>query len=349
MTPPLVLYGPSGSGKTTWLTAVLPGLRAAGLRVATVKTCHHDAAIEPEGKDSARHLAAGAEEVLLVAPGKTARLRRGGDDLAAAVAALAAEYDLVLVEGGRALPYPKVVFGNDRVGPSSPHPALATAGRPAEGALDWSDPAKAVAGILEWLDLRRRARKVLGVVLAGGDGRRLGGRDKAALVVGGAPLAERAVALLSVHLDAIVFSGPPERLARWGYPVLPDPPGKKGPVAGVLSALDEVAARGLEGALFVAVDQIGATPRAVAAVLSAGLSSVPPCPAFARAGSHPAALAYLPARIGDRPAAACARAAAAGTDRLGEFLRALGARPVPIFPSEAEDLDTPEDLARHAS
>ena len=64
--PPVVGFvGASGSGKTTLITAVLPALRAAGLRVAVLKHAHHGFDMDRPGKDSFRAREAGATQVLI--------------------------------------------------------------------------------------------------------------------------------------------------------------------------------------------------------------------------------------------------------------------------------------------
>ncbi len=57
--------GFSGSGKTTLIEAVIPLLVARGLRVSLVKHAHHDFDVDQPGKDSYRHRAAGANEVVV--------------------------------------------------------------------------------------------------------------------------------------------------------------------------------------------------------------------------------------------------------------------------------------------
>jgi molybdopterin-guanine dinucleotide biosynthesis protein B len=102
--------GWSGSGKTTLLTAVLPLLRARGLTVSTIKHAHHDLDLDRPGKDSFRHREAGAAEVLVIGGHRWALLRETGDeepDLQALAARLE-PVDLVLVEGFKASPFPKI-------------------------------------------------------------------------------------------------------------------------------------------------------------------------------------------------------------------------------------------------
>ncbi len=106
--------GWSGSGKTTLLVAVLPLLRAAGLRVSTIKHAHHGLELDKPGKDSFRHREAGAEEVLVVGGQRWALLREtpstGAPEMPdlAQLAARLAPVDLVLVEGFKSAGLPQI-------------------------------------------------------------------------------------------------------------------------------------------------------------------------------------------------------------------------------------------------
>jgi molybdopterin-guanine dinucleotide biosynthesis protein A len=83
--------------------------------------------------------------------------------------------------------------------------------------------------------------KTIGVLLAGGLARRMGGGDKPLLTVGGQTILERAIAALRPQCDAVILNanGDPARFAATGLPVIPDDvPGFPGPLAGILAALD---------------------------------------------------------------------------------------------------------------
>ncbi len=105
------MVGWSGSGKTTLLTGMLPHLRAAGLRVSTIKHAHHGFDLDQPGKDSWRHRQAGAQEVLVTSGRRWALLHElaGPDEppLAELLARLS-PVDLVLVEGFKSHPWPKI-------------------------------------------------------------------------------------------------------------------------------------------------------------------------------------------------------------------------------------------------
>lgn len=78
---------------------------------------------------------------------------------------------------------------------------------------------------------------VVGVVLAGGQSRRMG-RDKARLEVAGRSLAARALdALSAVCPDVVLSGGGSEVLVDLGYPVIADRQLGQGPLAGLEAAL----------------------------------------------------------------------------------------------------------------
>jgi molybdopterin-guanine dinucleotide biosynthesis protein A len=89
----------------------------------------------------------------------------------------------------------------------------------------------------------------LGVVLAGGLARRMGGGDKARIRIGGKPILERVLARLAPQCAGIIINanGDPARFADTGLPVVPDSvPNFAGPLAGILAALDWTAAHAPE-------------------------------------------------------------------------------------------------------
>lgn len=85
----------------------------------------------------------------------------------------------------------------------------------------------------------------LGLVLAGGLARRMGGGDKALIPVGGVAILDRVLAWLRPACAGIILNanGDPVRFARYGLPVVPDGvPDFAGPLAGILAGLDWAAA-----------------------------------------------------------------------------------------------------------
>jgi molybdopterin-guanine dinucleotide biosynthesis protein A len=87
--------------------------------------------------------------------------------------------------------------------------------------------------------------KPLGLVLAGGLARRMGGGDKARISIGGATILERVLARLTPQCAAVILNanGDPARFADAGLAVVPDSvPDFAGPLAGILAGLDWAAA-----------------------------------------------------------------------------------------------------------
>jgi molybdopterin-guanine dinucleotide biosynthesis protein A len=85
----------------------------------------------------------------------------------------------------------------------------------------------------------------LGLVLAGGLARRMGGGDKARIRIGGATILERVLKRISPQCAAVIINanGDPTRFADCGLTVVPDSvPGFAGPLAGILAGLDWAAA-----------------------------------------------------------------------------------------------------------
>jgi molybdenum cofactor guanylyltransferase len=86
---------------------------------------------------------------------------------------------------------------------------------------------------------------ILGLVLAGGLARRMGGGDKTRIRIGGKTILERVLARLKPQCVAVILNanGDPARFADTGLPVVPDTvPDFAGPLAGILAGLDWAAA-----------------------------------------------------------------------------------------------------------
>ena len=97
------IAGYSGSGKTTLVERLIPALRARGQRVSVVKHAHHKFDIDHVGKDTWRHRAAGAFEVVVASDTRLALMREFEQPSQMTVHQVIAELydgvDWVVVEG----------------------------------------------------------------------------------------------------------------------------------------------------------------------------------------------------------------------------------------------------------
>jgi molybdopterin-guanine dinucleotide biosynthesis protein MobB len=106
----LQVVGFSGVGKTRVLAALAARMTARGERVGAIKFSHHP--LEPDAKDTGRLLAAGTRAGLLVGADGFLFRGSGGTGIPEWFWRVAADWDWVLVEGGRHLATPKVVLGS---------------------------------------------------------------------------------------------------------------------------------------------------------------------------------------------------------------------------------------------
>lgn len=152
------IVGWSGSGKTTLLTKLIPLLRAQGLTVSTVKHTHHGFDMDRPGKDTYRHREAGAHEVLVAADARWALLHEvvvPGPGLPELLTRLE-PVDLVLVEGFKSDPFPKIevhrpALGKPPIWPQQPDVVAIAADAPMDAGrpvLPLNDPAAVAAWII---------------------------------------------------------------------------------------------------------------------------------------------------------------------------------------------------------
>ena len=88
---------------------------------------------------------------------------------------------------------------------------------------------------------RSASAAVVGVLLAGGQARRMGGGDKCLRQLGGGTILEHVIARARPQVAALVLNanGEPARFARFGLPVVADVvEGFAGPLAGVLTGME---------------------------------------------------------------------------------------------------------------
>lgn len=136
--------GWSGAGKTTLIVKLIPELNRRGFSVSTIKHAHHNFDLDQPGKDSYEHRAAGAEEVLVASANRVALMRelRGAPEPSLAeLLRLLKDVDLVLVEGFKRDPLPKIEISRAANG----KPPLYPDDRTVVALI--SDAAKPIAGL----------------------------------------------------------------------------------------------------------------------------------------------------------------------------------------------------------
>ena len=117
--------GWSGSGKTTLIERLIPRLVARAGTVSLVKHAHHEFDLDQPGKDSFRHRQAGCTEVLVSSSRRFALIHelRGAPELTLPEALGRLSRDaLVLVEGYKTFPMPKLEVWREAVGKPLLHP-----------------------------------------------------------------------------------------------------------------------------------------------------------------------------------------------------------------------------------
>ena len=115
MTPLLAIAAWSGTGKTTLLKRLIPELCVRGLRPGLIKHTHHDMDVDKPGKDSYELRKAGAAQTIVASEQRWALMTETPEtpelDLTWLVSRMdASKLDLVLVEGSKHEPVPKILL-----------------------------------------------------------------------------------------------------------------------------------------------------------------------------------------------------------------------------------------------
>ncbi len=119
------LAGWSGAGKTSLMVRLLPELVARGITVSTMKHAHHAFDVDQPGKDSYEHRRAGATEVLVTSEKRWAlmhELRGAPEPTLDEQLRRLSPCDLVLVEGHKRHPIPKLEIWRKENGKPLLHP-----------------------------------------------------------------------------------------------------------------------------------------------------------------------------------------------------------------------------------
>jgi molybdopterin-guanine dinucleotide biosynthesis protein B len=135
------IAGWKNSGKTGLVVRLVTELTRRGYRVSTIKHAHHAFDMDKPGADSFRHREAGAHEVTIVSGTRFAimhELRGDAEPTLDEVLARLAPADLVLVEGYKREPMPKIEVrrvearSQEPLAPLDPHIVAIAADHPVE-------------------------------------------------------------------------------------------------------------------------------------------------------------------------------------------------------------------------
>ncbi len=159
----VALVGGHHAGKTTLLLELVPLLKARGLTVGTIKHTPKDAEDDVPGKDSHRHARSGADVTTFLTPERaTARRFSPEEPLEKLLAREFSDCDLVLIEGYKSLPVPKIeVTRGGAARPPIDGVSARVSDRPAEDDVPtfrFEDLDGIVALILRLAGLDRRSR-----------------------------------------------------------------------------------------------------------------------------------------------------------------------------------------------
>ena len=117
--------GWSGSGKTTLIEQLIPRFTRRGLKVSLIKHAHHEFDVDQPGKDSYRHRQAGAAEILVTSSRRWVlmhELRGAAEPSFEEQVKRISPCDLLLVEGFKHAPIPKLEVWRKETGEPLLHP-----------------------------------------------------------------------------------------------------------------------------------------------------------------------------------------------------------------------------------
>ena len=232
--PAFAICGWSGSGKTTLIEQIIPALCKKGLKLAVIKHDAHGIDVDHPGKDSDRFFKAGAD-VLLQGPlqdlMRIHRPSRAG--LNSILKLLSQQYDLVLVQGHKGTPLPKVwlLSEDDQAPPTKVDQILAVLSRDADR------PTLVLDILKNWLSEQCLKTPVFGCVLIGGSSSRMG-KAKHLLRRNGRTWLAHTAELLGQLCRQVVIVGSGVVTDELNQHLrLADIPQAQGPIAGLLSAM----------------------------------------------------------------------------------------------------------------
>jgi molybdopterin-guanine dinucleotide biosynthesis protein B len=333
--PTFAVIGNSGSGKTCLVELLIPRLRARGLRVGVLKHAHHGFEMDRPGKDSARASEAGADAVIVMGPNGLVEKRSAPPELAEALQRLD-DMDLVIVEGYRTSGLPRVIAGPTAPEALSAGTVWATwRGAPAMTDVPHFDEAR-LDHLVELIILRAglspRRETPLFAILTGGEGRRLGGVDKALHLFQGRPMLDWMKELAGPYGGEIVVLSSRHEGELLGLRVLPDALADRGPLGGVLSGLRTAGPRGL---IVMPCDMPRLKAETLKRLVHEASTGSRAAVAWDEHGAVPVLAWYGPAAL-----PLLEREALRPRGRLARAVEALDPVRILLSPSEARDVDT---------
>lgn len=107
----ICVVGASDSGKTTLVEKLVPALTGRGYRVGSIKHAAHGFQIDREGKDSFKHVQAGASPVVIFSATELALIKKIEEEptLDELVSGFFGEVDIVVAEGFKWEKAPKIL------------------------------------------------------------------------------------------------------------------------------------------------------------------------------------------------------------------------------------------------
>ena len=231
--PVLAICGFSNAGKTTLIEQALPPLLQKKLRVAVVKHDAHRIDCDRPGKDSDRFFKAGADVYVRGDQFFSRSHLTGTVSFEETLNSLAGSYDLILVEGYKHSPLPKIwLTGADQAPPPDGlENLLAVYPRDTlrqQRLLDFIDG---------WLRERMNRQPFYACILLGGRSRRMG-MPKHLLTAYGITWLEKISETLTPFTNRVFLAGGGKVPANlYHLPRFPDAPNCSGPLAGIISAM----------------------------------------------------------------------------------------------------------------
>jgi molybdopterin-guanine dinucleotide biosynthesis protein MobB len=155
------IVGYKNAGKTTLTERLVAEISGRGFSVSTVKHAHHAFDLDQPGKDSFRHRAAGARQVMLASGARWALMTEldGDEPPLADLLARLDPVDLVLIEGYKRDTHPKVEAFRSATG----NPLIAQ-GDPTVRAVAADSPVDCAQPVFDLNDVRGIADFILGEV-----------------------------------------------------------------------------------------------------------------------------------------------------------------------------------------